>query len=98
MVQNARNEARAELLASICVDKFVAARHAKQNLREFKSTQAAERDEYIASGGWADIASSRKGVFGVVDLCADKLAEMDRIPPREVDLIADFLKTAPVGG
>ncbi|MGX1500821.1 hypothetical protein ACSSV1_005890 [Labrenzia sp. MBR-25] len=98
MIRNARFEAREEVLASMCVDKFIAARNAKQNLQELKSVHTTQRDDYIANGGWADIASSRTGIFGVVDLCADKLIAMDRIPPREVDPIAEFLTTTPLDG
>lgn len=98
MAKHAREDARERLLASICVDKFIAARDAKRNLRELKSVTSTERDDFIESGGWADIGSSLAGTLGAVDLCAEKLVAMDQIPPREVNPISDFLKSTKIGG
>jgi hypothetical protein len=66
-------DARAELVANLCVEKFVSAADASQSY---------QRDSFITDGGWINLAGMKNKAPGAADLCADKLAAMDAIPAR----------------
>ncbi|PDQ18307.1 hypothetical protein CN311_25425 [Mesorhizobium sanjuanii] len=77
-------DARAELVANLCVEKFVSAADASQNLAKLKETSSYQRDSFITDGGWINLAGMKNKAPGAADLCADKLAAMDAIPARSV--------------
>ena len=66
-------DARAELVANLCVEKFVSAADASQSY---------QRDSFITDGGWINLAGMKNKAPGAADLCADKLAAMDAIAAR----------------
>lgn len=86
MAKNSARDARAELVANLCVEKFVSASDASQTLTKLKETSSYQRDSFITDGGWTKLAGMKKDAPGAADLCADKLAAMDAIPARNVDL------------
>lgn len=85
MAEDAARNARAELAASICVEKFVTASNASQSLAQLKEASSYQRDNFIIDGGWAKLVGLEKPVPGAADLCADKLAAMDAVPVREAE-------------
>lgn len=89
MAENSARDARAKLVANLCVEKFVSASDASQNLAKLKETSSYQRDNFIADGGWTKLAGMEKSAPGAADLCADKLAAMDAIPARNVELSPD---------
>jgi hypothetical protein len=75
MAKQSATEARAQLTAAICVDRFVKAPDASAQLASLKSTDAWKRDAFIEKGGWVTLAGMQEPVEGAADLCADKLIE-----------------------
>jgi hypothetical protein len=87
MAKMAARDARAELAATVCVDKFVSNEDAAGNLAKLKDASYWQRDEFIEEGGWAKLAGMDGGVPGAADLCVDKLVAMENLPaetPRVV--------------
>ena len=86
MAKNSARDARAELVANLCVEKFVSAPDASQTLAKLKETSSYQRDSFITDGGWTKLSGMKKDAPGAADLCADKLAAIDAIPARTVDM------------
>ncbi|MBZ9987660.1 hypothetical protein LB572_11185 [Mesorhizobium sp. BH1-1-5] len=84
MAKTSAIKARAELVANLCVEKFVTASNATENLTKLKGTSSYQRDSFISDGGWVKLAGMKKDAPGAADLCADKLAAMDTIPTNNV--------------
>jgi hypothetical protein len=80
MAKTSAIKARAELVANLCVEKFVTASNASQNLAKLKETSSYQRDSFISDGGWVKLAGMKRDTPGAADLCADKLAAMHTIP------------------
>jgi hypothetical protein len=77
MATNAREEARAELAASVCVAKFMQAPDATAQLAALKEASSWQRDDFITKGEWTTLVGSDEPVDGAADLCAEQLAEME---------------------
>ncbi|MDQ2635087.1 MAG: hypothetical protein M3Y78_15310 [Pseudomonadota bacterium] len=84
MAEKAAHDARAELVASVCVENFTAQSDAATQFAALKETSSWQRDQFIEDGGWAMLAGMEKSVPGAADACASQLAAMDSLPPREV--------------
>lgn len=80
MAEDSARDARAELVANICVEKFVTAPNASQKLAELKETSSYQRDTFIKDGGWAKLAGMQREALGAADLCAKQLSAMDKLP------------------
>jgi hypothetical protein len=80
MAKTSAIKAKAELAANLCVEKFITASNASDNLAKLKGTSSYQRDSFISDGGWVKLAGLNKDVPGAADLCADKLSAMDTIP------------------
>lgn len=85
MAAAARQDAREQLVASICVDRFITAPDASQNLQGLKAASSWERDDLIEEGGWANLKALEDQVSGAADTCAERLVAMEQIPPPTVD-------------
>ncbi|AZO11976.1 MULTISPECIES: hypothetical protein [unclassified Mesorhizobium] len=84
MAKTSAMKARAELVANLCVQKFITASNAGDNLAKLKGTSSYQRDSFISDGGWVKLAGMKKDAPGAADLCAEKLAAMDTIPTSNV--------------
>ena len=84
MAKTSAIKARAELVANLCVQKFITASNASENLTKLKGTSSYQRDSFISDGGWVKLAGIKKDAPGAADLCADKLAAMETIPANSV--------------
>ncbi|MET3757608.1 hypothetical protein [Rhizobium binae] len=82
MANIAARNARAALVADICVHKFVSSANAAQNLEALKAASYWERDSFIDKGGWITIAGLKKPSANAVDRCVDMLVTMKQIPPQ----------------
>lgn len=89
MTENAVEEARENLVASICVQRFVTAPDAGDELVALKNADSWNRDDFIEEGGWATIKSLETQVSGAAEICADRLAEMEGLPARVVSSEAE---------
>lgn len=83
MADKAARNARAELAANICVEKFVTTAGAAK-LAELKEASQWQRDDFVEDGGWTKLVGIDKSVPGAADLCATELAAMDSLPVRTV--------------
>jgi hypothetical protein len=77
MAENAAEEARTELAATICVERFMNEPNAASELAELKEIDSWTRDDFVTDGGWVKLAGMEEPVDGAADLCAEKLADMD---------------------
>lgn len=84
MAKTSAIKARAELVANLCVEKFITASNASDNLAKLKGTASYQRDGFISDGGRVKLAGLANDVPGAADRCADKLAAMDTIPANSV--------------
>jgi hypothetical protein len=90
MVSQAREDARENLVANLCVSKFAASTGAAAKFAELKDASTYQRDDLIEEGGWATIDGLKEQVSGAADLCAERIAEMEELPAgRIVDLSSD---------
>lgn len=80
MTENAISETRSEMVANLCVDKFVGSTNAKDQLAALKEADSWDRDNMIKDGGWTTIAGLTEEVNGAADLCAEQLVAMDSLP------------------
>ncbi|MBK3745421.1 hypothetical protein G3A39_40360 [Paraburkholderia aspalathi] len=77
LVENATREARAELVANLCVQNFANGPDASAKLTELKDTSSYQRSSFITKGGWDKIVGMEKDAPGAAKLCAEQLAAMD---------------------
>ncbi|EIM72712.1 hypothetical protein A33O_18749 [Nitratireductor aquibiodomus RA22] len=90
MVSQAKEDARENLVANLCVSKFVASAGADAKFVAVKEASSYERDDLVEEGGWATIDGLKEQVAGAIDLCADRIAGMEELPAdRIVDLSSD---------
>lgn len=85
MADKAAKDARIELAASLCVQKFVGTEGAADQLAALKKTSSWERDSFVEEGGWAKLAGMEKSIPGTADLCADELVAMDGVAAPSVE-------------
>lgn len=88
MVTEARENGRAELVATICVDRFLDESTVTANFATLKDKSKWQRGDYIEDGGWTTPIGFEKPVEGAADLCATQLADMDA-PVKDDTAAAD---------
>ncbi|TWG93757.1 hypothetical protein L598_000400000300 [Mesorhizobium sp. J18] len=98
MVENASDDARAGLVASLCVDKFLATANAADRLAELKEVSSWKRDDVIKDGGFTKIAGLEDEISGAADMCADRLAALDEVPAQVVAPDESTVKTTTSDG
>jgi hypothetical protein len=77
MATTAHQDGRAELAATVCVERFLQAPNAALKLAELKKESQWQRDGFIEEGGWTTLAGLEEPIKGAADLCAEQLAEME---------------------
>jgi len=77
MARSAATEARAELAASLCVERFMAAPDAGGRLAALKEANRWSRDGVLEEGGWVTFAGAGDPIEDAADLCAGRLVELD---------------------
>ena len=75
--QEMTQEARRNLAATFCVNRFMADSDAAAQHVSFMEISDWQRDEFIQKGGWAKMPALERPRAGVADLCADKLAKVE---------------------
>ena len=75
MVRQAGSEARAELAAAICVDRFMSSADSTVKLASLKEATSWTRSDVISKGGWVTIAGVKAPVSGAAELCAQRLLQ-----------------------
>jgi hypothetical protein len=74
MVSDAASNAKTQLAASICVNRFNQATDAASQLVALRKTEFWQRSEFIEKRGWATLPGTSAPVSGAADLCAQRLA------------------------
>ena len=80
MAKDAAIEARAQLAATVCVERFLHAADAMEKMATFKATNFWERDTFIEKGGWVTLPGIATPVADSAELCAERLA-VATVPP-----------------
>ncbi|AHG48857.1 hypothetical protein RLEG12_07935 (plasmid) [Rhizobium leguminosarum bv. trifolii CB782] len=80
MTAIAVRNAKADLVAGICVHNFVTAKDAEENLRALQAKSSWQRDDFISNGGWTKIAGIDGTITNAADACADQLVKMKVLP------------------
>jgi hypothetical protein len=75
MVTNATTEARAELAAGICVERFAKGPDATAQLASLKATDSWNQDKFIEDGGWVTLPGTENPIAGAAALCARQLID-----------------------
>jgi hypothetical protein len=71
-------EARMQLLAALCVDRFTGAQNATATLADLKKAGEWERRDMIRKGGWIAVNNvTEQSDSQAATLCADRLAAME---------------------
>ncbi|MHC1549746.1 hypothetical protein [Phyllobacterium sp. K27] len=78
-VDTAAKEARTDIVASLCVNKFASAPDARSHFDTLKKESSWKRAELIEKGGWATFAGI-EAVKGAASACASELAALDELP------------------
>ncbi len=73
MATRAATEARSQLAADVCVERFAKGPDATAQLAALKNSDTWKRDSFIEAGGWATLAGMDKPVDGAASLCAQAL-------------------------
>ena len=83
MAERAAKDARADLIATVCVDRFLGAPDAEAQLAALKETTSSwQQRQLIEEGGWATVPGIEEQNSQAAGLCADKLADAT-VPPKE---------------
>jgi hypothetical protein len=75
MAAQARIEARAQLAASVCVERFAKGPDSTAQLATLKGSDTWKRDSFIDDGGWTTLAGMDKPVPGAASLCVRQLLD-----------------------
>lgn len=75
LVSQASYDARADMAAAICVQRFGSSPDRVANLATLKGTDTWKRDEYIVKGGWLKIDGQQGDISGASALCAQRLLD-----------------------
>lgn len=81
MAAKAANDARTDLVAAICVQRFLDASNARAQLTILKEQSSWQRDDFIEKGGWDKPPGIKGGAPGAASLCAQRLAAAT-LPPE----------------
>ncbi|MCR4266439.1 hypothetical protein [Nitratireductor sp. ZSWI3] len=98
MAAKASRDAGEQLVASICVEAFVADRNAAGNLVSLKEAKTYERDNFVEDGGWIIVPGLEKQITGAADVCAQRLLALESLPERVVVPEASTTDTMPTEG
>ena len=89
MTDIAVRDARANLVAGICVHNFVTANGAADNLKALQAKSSWQRDDFIKEGGWANIAGIDDKVANATDACAEQLMKLKELPQSTDPAVTD---------
>ena len=77
MAEAAADDARADLVAAACVERFVRGPKFADKLAKLKEANTWQRSDVIEDGGWATLAGMEEPLDDAADICADRLAAME---------------------
>ncbi|MEX2630342.1 MAG: hypothetical protein WD341_10430 [Tistlia sp.] len=77
MAQAGREDGRAQLAASICVERFASSPEFAVNLAALKEESSWAQDRFLAEAGWVTPVGMEEPIDGAGELCAEQLVEME---------------------
>ena len=89
MTDIAVRDAKAALVAGVCVHNFVTASDAADNLKALQAKSSWQRDDFIKEGGWAKVAGIADTVANATDACADQLMKLKELPATPDPVVTD---------
>ena len=84
MAANAAADARSELVAALCVERFNAAENVAVRLEELKKLQSWSRRDFIEKGGWVVTPGKAGSTTKAANLCATQLLAVSSAAPASV--------------
>ncbi|WP_265517344.1 hypothetical protein [Nitratireductor luteus] len=83
---HAAQDAREQIVASICVERFIASADAASDQADLKEASSWQRDNLIEEAGWITLTAlpDNEQVAGAADICAERLVAMEDLPERMV--------------
>jgi hypothetical protein len=82
MSAESAQQAKAQLVAAYCVDRFDAAPDASAKLAALKGADSWRRADFIGKGGWAKMPGVEEDIVGAADLCAQRLVSASAAPAK----------------
>jgi pimeloyl-ACP methyl ester carboxylesterase len=90
MADKAAAQARQEVAAVVCVDRFMAEPDARVQLAGLQEmTSSYARGRFVQDGGWASMSASSTDDRKAAGLCAEELAEREIPKPGEAAQVND---------
>lgn len=89
MRDTAVRDAKADLVAGVCVHNFVTAGDAADNLKTLKAKSTWQRSDFIKEGGWTKIAGIDDTVTNAASACAEQLMKLKELPKSSSAVITD---------
>jgi hypothetical protein len=86
LASDAARQGRAELAATICVDRFMAAPDLATRLTALKEERAWSRRSMIEDAGWVSFSGMQDPIEDAAALCANQLVEMQAPEDQVVDI------------
>lgn len=80
MADQSARDARAQLAATVCVERFTNGPDARSRLSTFHQTSTWQRDNVLEQGGWVTMPGMAAATDGAADICAERLAAMPEPP------------------
>jgi hypothetical protein len=77
MVENASEQARAQLAATVCVEQFLKGPDAIAQLASLKLANSWKQESFVSDGGWATLPGMKEPVMDAAEVCAERLVKMD---------------------
>lgn len=81
MADEAADEARAQLVADVCVERYVSSEGFAERLVKLKEASSWDREEMIEKGEWMKLPGIEDPSATAADLCAEELAGM-KVPEQ----------------
>lgn len=76
MADNAAQQARAQLVANVCVERFTESKQFASRLAELKNASSWDREDMLTKGNWIDLTGIKEPIDNAASLCASRLVEM----------------------
>jgi hypothetical protein len=77
MAEQAAKQARTDLVASVCVSRFLDAPDAQAQLAALKKTNSWDQDGFVSKGGWTKLTGIEEAIPDAAKICAERLAKME---------------------
>lgn len=81
MAEEAAEKARAQLVADVCVERYVSSEGFAGRLAKLKEGNSWDREEMIEKGGWTKLPGIEDPIGEAADLCGNELAGM-KVPEQ----------------